>query len=374
MDRMRRWRGGAGATAGVAVMLALATGACQRSAEPQEPETREPSRQAPAAATDAQPSPTLAAVRQRGRLNCGVHEGLVGFAYTDNRGAWRGFDVDFCRATAAAIFGDPDAVRFVPLNTEQRFDALREGRVDVLWRNTSWTMSRDVGGQLSFAGINYYDGQGFMVRRALNLSSAAELNGARICVQSGSTTELNVEDYFRRRGIEYRPVVVATEGEARQAYAREECDAFTADISALAAARTTLPNPQQHVILPDVISKEPLGPVVRGGDDRWTAVVRWTLNALILAEELGVTRENAADMAKNSADPRVRRLLGDEGDFGPSLDLSRTWAKDAVSAGGNYGEIFNRNLGAQSSLDLERGLNAQWSSRPGGLIYGLPVR
>jgi general L-amino acid transport system substrate-binding protein len=292
-------------------------------------------------------------------LNCGVHEGLVGFAYTDNRGAWRGFDVDFCRATAAAIFGDPDAVRFVPLTTEQRFDALRDGRVDVLWRNTSWTMSRDTGAQLSFAGINYYDGQGFMVRRSLNLSSAAELN---------------VEDYFRRRGIEYRPVVVATEGEARQAYAREECDAFTADISALAAARTTLPNPQQHVILPDVISKEPLGPVVRSGDDRWTAVIRWTLNALILAEELGVTRANVADLGKNSADPRVRRLLGDEGDFGPSLDLSRTWAKDAVSAGGNYGEIFSRNLGSQSSLDLERGLNAQWSSRPGGLIYGLPVR
>ncbi|MEN5176646.1 amino acid ABC transporter substrate-binding protein [Brevundimonas diminuta] len=368
---MRKWRGGA-AAAGVAALLA--TGACQRTAEPQAPEPREPSRQAPVAAGEAEPSPTLAAVRQRGRLNCGVHEGLVGFAYTDNRGAWRGFDVDFCRATAAAIFGDADAVRFVPLTTEQRFDALRDGRVDVLWRNTSWTMSRDTGAQLSFAGINYYDGQGFMVRRSLNLSSAAELNGARICVQSGSTTELNVEDYFRRRGIEYRPVVVATEGEARQAYAREECDAFTADISALAAARTTLPNPQQHVILPDVISKEPLGPVVRSGDDRWTAVIRWTLNALILAEELGVTRANVADLGKNSADPRVRRLLGDEGDFGPSLDLSRTWAKDAVSAGGNYGEIFSRNLGSQSSLDLERGLNAQWSSRPGGLIYGLPVR
>ncbi|WP_312218084.1 amino acid ABC transporter substrate-binding protein [Brevundimonas sp.] len=368
---MRKWRGEA-AAAGVAALLA--TGACQRTAEPQAPEPREPSRQAPVAAGEAEPSPTLAAVRQRGRLNCGVHEGLVGFAYTDNRGAWRGFDVDFCRATAAAIFGDPDAVRFVPLTTEQRFDALRDGRVDVLWRNTSWTMSRDTGAQLSFAGINYYDGQGFMVRRSLNLSSAAELNGARICVQSGSTTELNVEDYFRRRGIEYRPVVVATEGEARQAYAREECDAFTADISALAAARTTLPNPQQHVILPDVISKEPLGPVVRSGDDRWTAVIRWTLNALILAEELGVTRANVADLGKNSADPRVRRLLGDEGDFGPSLDLSRTWAKDAVSAGGNYGEIFSRNLGSQSSLDLERGLNAQWSSRPGGLIYGLPVR
>ena len=215
-------------------------------------------------------------------------------------------------------------------------------------RNSTATFTRDVDLKFDFVGINYYDGQGFMVRRSLNLSSAAELNGARICVQSGSTTELNVEDYFRRRGIEYRPVVVATEGEARQAYAREECDAFTADISALAA--------------------------VRSGDDRWTAVIRWTLNALILAEELGVTRANVADLGKNSADPRVRRLLGDEGDFGPSLDLSRTWAKDAVSAAGNYGEIFSRNLGSQSSLDLERGLNAQWSSRPGGLIYGLPVR
>lgn len=367
---MRRWRVGAG----VAAALALATGACQRPTEPEAPETRASSVPAPAALPEIKGSPTLAAVRQRGRLNCGVHEGLVGFAYTDNRGAWRGFDVDFCRATAAAIFGNPDAVRFVPLTTEQRFDALREGRIDVLWRNTSWTMSRDTGAQLSFAGINYYDGQGFMVRRSLNLSSAAELNGARVCVQSGSTTELNVEDYFRRRGIDYRPIVVATEGEARQAYAREECDAFTADISALAAARTTLSNPQQHVILPDVISKEPLGPVVRSGDDRWTAVIRWTLNALILAEELGVTRGNAADLSRTSSDPRVRRLLGDEGDFGPSLDLSRTWAKDAISAGGNYGEIFSRNLGSQSSLDLERGLNAQWSSRPGGLIYGLPVR
>lgn len=354
--------------------LALAISACQQPAEPEAPETRTTPTPTSTALPKVKDSPTLATIRQRGRLNCGVHEGLVGFAYTDNRGAWRGFDVDFCRATAAAVLGDPDAVRFVPLTTEQRFDALRDGRVDVLWRNTSWTMSRDAGGELSFAGINYYDGQGFMVRRSLNLSSAAELNGARVCVQSGSTTELNVEDYFRRRGIEYRPVVVATEGEARQAYAREECDAFTADISALAAARTTLSNPQQHVILPDVISKEPLGPVVRSGDDRWTAVIRWTLNALILSEELGVTRANAADLAKSSPDPRVRRLLGQEGDFGPSLDLSRTWARDAIAAGGNYGEIFNRNLGAQSSLDLERGLNAQWSSRPGGLIYGLPVR
>lgn len=371
---MRRWRDEAGRAAVLAAALALTTGACHRPAEPEAPETREPSAHAPVALPEAKESPTLAAIRQRGRLNCGVHEGLVGFAYTDNRGAWRGFDVDFCRATAAAIFGDPDAVRFVPLTTEQRFEALRAGRVDVLWRNTSWTMARDTGGELSFAGINYYDGQGFMVRRSLNLSSAAELSGARVCVQAGSTTELNAEDYFRRRGIEYRPVVVATEGEARQSYAREECDAFTADISALAAARTTLPNPQQHVILPDVISKEPLGPVVRSGDDRWAAVIRWTLNALILGEELGVTRSNVSDLAKTSPDPRVRRLLGVEGDFGPSINLSRTWARDAIAAGGNYGEIFNRNLGKQSSLDLERGLNAQWTAQPRGLIYGLPVR
>ncbi|MGO4409902.1 amino acid ABC transporter substrate-binding protein [Brevundimonas sp. M-11_2] len=352
----------------------MATGGCERRAETHKPDASEALPARPVALPTNTESPTLAAIKQRGRLNCGVHQGLVGFAYTDNRGAWRGFDVDFCRATAAAIFGDPDAVRFVPLTAEQRFEALRDGRIDVLWRNTSWTMSRDTGGELSFAGVNYYDGQGFLVRRALNLSSAAELNGARVCVQAGSTTELNVEDYFRTRGIEYRPVVVKTEEEARQAYAREACDAFTADISALAAARTTLPNPQQHVILPDVISKEPLGPVVRGGDDQWTAVIRWTLNALILGEELGVTKANVAALERDSQDPRIRRLLGQEGEFGPSLGLPRTWARDAIAAGGNYGEIFERNLGAQSPLNLARGLNAQWSARSGGLVYGLPIR
>ena len=265
-------------------------------------------------------------------------------------------------------------MRFVPLTTEQRFDALRDGRVDVLWRNTSWTMSRDTGAQLSFAGINYYDGQGFMVRRSLNLSSAAELNGARICVQSGSTTELNVEDYFRRRGIEYRPVVFETEEAARDAYGREDCDAFSADISALAAARTVLTNPNEHVILSDVASKEPLGPVIKAGDERWASTVRWTLNALMLAEELGVTKANAEDQFKTTTDPRVRRLLGAEGEFGPMLGLSNAWAKDAVGAVGNYGEIFERNLGSQSALDLARGLNAQWNARPAGLIYGLPIR
>lgn len=363
----------------VAVVVAGAVGLMALFACDRQPEVKDGERTVDALGPSAGPaadqsSSTLAAVKSRGRLNCGVHQGLVGFAHTDNRGAWRGFDVDFCRATAAAVLGNPDAVRFVPLTAEQRFEAVRDGRVDVLWRNTSWTMTRDAGGELSFAGVNYYDGQGFLVRRALNLSSAAELTGARICVQAGSTNELNVEDYFRTRGIEYRQVVVPTEEAARQAYAREECDAFTADISALAAARTTLPNPQQHVILPEVISKEPLGPVVRAGDPGWTAVIRWTLNALILAEEYGVTKSNVEGLADRSTEPRIARLLGEEGEFGPLLGLSRHWARDAVSAGGNYGEIFDRNLGSQSPLDLARGLNAQWSARPGGLIYGLPIR
>lgn len=319
-------------------------------------------------------SPTLAAVKRRGRLNCGVHEGLVGFAFTDNRGQWRGFDADFCRAVAAAVLGDPDAVRFVPVVGGQRFEALRSGRIDVLWRSTSWTLAREAGEGVRFAGINYYDGQGFLVRRSLDLGSAAELNGARICVQRASTSELNVADWFRSRGIEYTPVVTANEEAARAAYGREDCDALSADISALAAARTTLSNPEQHAILPDVISKEPLGPVVKRGDEAWTSVVRWTLNALILAEELGVTASNADELTENSRDPRIRRLLGEEGEVGAMLGLRADWALAAVKAGGNYGEIFARNVGADSSLDLARGLNAQWNATPGGLIYALPIR
>ena len=319
-------------------------------------------------------SPTLQAIKRRGRLNCGVHEGLVGFAYTDNRGQWRGFDVDFCRALAAAIFDDPDAVRFVPLNNARRLEALQSGAIDVLWRNTSWTMTRDAGQGFAFAGINYYDGQGFLVRRSLNLNSATELNGARICVQAASTSELNLADYFRARGIEYTPVVMRSEEAARQAYDREDCDALSADVSALAAARTTLTNPTQHMILSDVISKEPLGPVVRRGDEQWTAIVRWTLNALILAEELGVTRQNVEATARDGRSPQVRRLLGVEGGFGETLGLSNGWAKNAIAAEGNYGEIFDRNIGGDSALDLARGLNAQWNARPGGLIYALPIR
>lgn len=355
----------------MAVSLSMA-GCQRREAEPTEaPTALTP---APTTATDRPESPTLAAVKRRGRLNCGVHQGLVGFAYTDNRGQWRGFDADFCRALAAAIFGDADAVRFVPLTAAERFPALTDGRIDVLWRNTSWTMSRDAGEGFVFAGINYYDGQGFLVRRALNLASATELNGARVCVQQGSNAQASADDFFRSRGVEYRPIVQPTEEAARDAYGREDCDAFSADISALAAARTVLSNPQEHVILSDVVSKEPLGPVVAPGDERWAAVVRWTLNAVILAEELGVTSENTEALAKDSRDPRVRRLLGEEGNYGAMLGLSKTWARDAIEATGNYGQIFDRNLGSQSPLDLARGLNAQWNARPGGLIYGLPIR
>ena len=359
---------------GLSLALTTAVSGCGRNDAGQNPALTKTQPEAPPPAAPEFDSPTLKAVRARGVLNCGVNMGLVGFAFPDNRGGWQGFDVDFCRATAAAVLGSPTAVRFVPLSTETRFDALKSGKVDVLWRNSSWTMTRDARGEVAFAGINYYDGQGFILRRALNLSSASELNGARICVQSGSTTELNVEDYFRARSIQYRPVLVQTEEESRKAYAREECDAMTADISALAAARTTMGTPAQHVILPDVISKEPLGPVVRRGDDQWEAIIRWTLNALILGEELGVTQSNVDRLETESKEPRIQRLLGREGDFGPQLGLSRTWAKDAISAGGNYGEIFARNLGKQSALDLERGLNAQWNAQPGGLIYALPIR
>ena len=363
-----------GAAIALVTVLALTVAACGRGdGQGEAGDGADPAAQSQTAAPDFA-SPTLAAIKRRGRLNCGVHEGLVGFAYTDNRGEWRGFDADFCRALAAAVLGNANAVRFVPLTSSQRFEALRSGRVDVLWRSTSWTLAREAQEGVRFAGINYYDGQGFLVRRSLDLATAAELNGARVCVQRASTTELNVADWFRARALEYTPVVGANEEAARAAYAREDCDALSADISALAAARTTLSNPEQHTILPDVISKEPLGPAVKRGDEAWTSIVRWTLNALILAEELGVTSDNAGQMAEDSPNPAVRRLLGVEGEVGPMLGLRKDWAKAAIEAQGNYGEIFSRNVGADSSLDLTRGLNAQWNARPAGLIYALPIR
>ncbi len=366
-----RWIDIRHASMAASVIGALALGACdQQGPVPQAEESRATE---PTVQRAILVSPTLSAVRQRGYLRCGIHQGLVGFAIQDNRGQWQGFDVDFCRAMAAAIFNDPQKVRFTPLTADERFEALASGSVDVLWRNSSWTMSRDVDGRFSFAGINYYDGQGVLVRRSLDLNSAAELTGARICVASGSTSALNLADDFRLRGVTYTPVVLPTEEAARAAYAREDCDAFSADISALAAARSTLTDPQQHEILTDILAKEPLGPATRSGDVQWTALVRWTLNAVILAEELGVTRENVQSLSKESRDPRVRRLLGLEADFGAPLGLQKTWAASAIGAVGNYGEIFARNLGPQSPLDLTRGLNAQWNARPAGLIYGLPI-
>lgn len=315
---------------------------------------------------------TLRAIRARGYLLCGVHQGLLGFAYTDNRSQWRGFDVDFCRATAAAVLGDPNAIRFVPTSSTDRLTILQSGEVDVLWRNTSATYSRDA--TLNFPGVNYYDGQGFMVRRSAKVTRAADLDGARICIQTGSTNELNLTDFFRAHGLRYEPVVFDTEDKARSAYGREQCDAYTADVSNLAAARVAMDDPGAHVLLPDVISKEPLGPVVRQGDDQWADVVRWTLNATILAEELGIDSRNVVAVRRQATNPEIRRLLGQEGDLGPMIGLPNDWAVKVIASVGNYGEIFDRNLGQQTPLKLPRGLNAPWNASPRGLLYAAPVR
>ena len=320
------------------------------------------------------PSPTLTAVKARGWVSCGVNPGLPGFAYADDRGAWRGFDVDICRAVAAAVLGDANAVRFTPVDAAERFAALRGGKIDVLARNTSWTLARDAGEGVDFAAITYFDGQGFLAPKSLNLTSADELNGARICVQRGTASETNVEDYFKARGLKYTPVVTKSESEARALYQSEGCDAFTADVSALASARSVMNNPNAHVILPTVISKEPLAPVVRQDDPVWTDIVRWTVYSLILAEEFGVTSKTAEELAKSSVDPRVRRLLGVEGDFGPLMGLRRDFALQAIMQVGAYDEVFARNLGAQSALKLERGHNALWSAPKPGLLYAPPAR
>jgi general L-amino acid transport system substrate-binding protein len=317
-------------------------------------------------------SPTLKAVRARGILRCGVNPGLPGFAFRDNGGRWRGFNVDFCRALAAAVLGQADKVAYIPLSNEARIAALRTGKVDVLWRNTSWTFSRDAGDQLDMAAISYFDGQGFMVRRSLNLTSAVELNTAKICVQGSATSAQNLEDFFRVRGIAYTAVLFDSEEQARAAYQADKCDALTADISALAAARSVMSSPSDHVILPDAVSKEPLGPLVRQDDPVWSDIVRWTLYALILAEEHGVTQANAKAM-KASDNPEVRRLLG-EGEFGELLGLDPAWAERAIVAGGNYGEIFDREIGGGSALKLERGLNALWNAPRPGLLYAPPMR
>jgi len=316
---------------------------------------------------------TLEDVQARGELNCVVTTGLAGFAAPDDQGKWTGFDVDFCRATAAAVLGDGSKVKFVPSTGKTRFTLLNSGEGDLLYRNTTITMSRDADLKLTFLGVNYYDGQGFMVRKDLGVGSATDLDGASVCIQTGTTTELNLADFFRSNNISYEPVPIETNEEAKTNYLAGRCDVYTTDASGLAATRATFDDADNHVVLPEIISKEPLGPAVRQGDDAWADVVRWVLNALIAAEELGIDSGNIASLgAAAGNNPSINRILGTEGDFGAMIGLDKEWAKRAIMAGGNYGEIFERNIGANTPIGLARGLNAQW--RDGGLLYAPPIR
>ncbi len=315
---------------------------------------------------------TLDDVKARGKLNCGVTTGLVGFAAPDANGHWDGFDVSVCRAVAAAVLGDPEAVEFVPTTGKTRFTALASGEIDLLARNTTWTLSRDVDLKFEFVGVNYYDGQGFMVPKALGVSSAKELDGATVCIQTGTTTELNLADFFRSNNISYEPVPIETNAEAQQQYLAGACDVYTTDASGLAATRATFEAPGDHVILPEIISKEPLGPLVRHGDQEWGDIARWTLNALISAEELGITSANIEELTKGTDNPEVNRILGTEGNLGEMLGLEADWAKRAIAANGNYGEIFAKYLGEDTPVGLARGLNAQW--KDGGILYSPPFR
>jgi general L-amino acid transport system substrate-binding protein len=314
---------------------------------------------------------TLKAVKDRGQLVCGANGSLAGFGMPDAQGNWTGFDVDFCRAIAAAIFNDPTKVKFVPLTAANRFTALQSGEVDVLARNTTWTLSRDTSLGVDFAAVTYYDGQGFMVRKVLKVSSALELNDASVCVQQGTTTELNLADYFRSNHMSLKTVTFATVDEALKAYDAGRCDAYTTDSSGLYGSRVLLADPGANIVLPEIISKEPLSPAVRQGDDAWEDLVRWTHHAMLDAEELGVNKNNVDDQ-KNSTNPEIRRLLGLEGQFGEALGLTNDWAYRIIKAEGNYGESFERNVGQGSPLKIARGLNALWTK--GGLQYGLPVR
>ena len=316
---------------------------------------------------------TLEDVKKRGVLNCIVNTGLTGFAYTDKSGGWKGFDVDFCRATAAAVLGDPSKVKFKPATGKTRFTILNSREGDVIWRNTTWTFVRDVDVKLSFQGVNYYDGQGFMVPKKLGVTSAKKLDGASVCIQTGTTTELNLADFFRSNGIKYEPVPIETNEEARTNYLAGRCDVYTTDRSGLAATRVSLDKPDDHVVLPEIISKEPLGPATRHGDDQWGDIVRWVLNAIISAEELGITQANVKKMAAAAGkNAEINRLLGTEGNLGGMLGLDKAWAVRVISSVGNYAEIFDRNIGPKTPIGLARGRNALHSK--GGLLYSPPFR
>jgi general L-amino acid transport system substrate-binding protein len=323
------------------------------------------------AAGSATAGPMLDKVKQNG-LVCGVSTGVAGFSIADSQGKYTGLDVDVCRALAAAVTGDANKVRFVPLSAQQRFTALQSGEVDVLSRNTTWTLQRDTQLGLNFAPVTFYDGQGFMVPKSLGVKSAKELNGATICVQPGTTTELNLADYFRANKLQFKPVVIEKLDEVEAAYFSGRCDAYTTDKSGLASTRLTkAPKPEDHIILPETISKEPLAPAVRHGDDEWYDVVKWTVYALIEAEERGVGQKNVDEMTK-SDDPNVKRLLGTTPGMGKALGLDDKWAYNAIKQVGNYGEIFDRNVGKDSPIKLERGLNDLWTR--GGLMYAMPIR
>jgi general L-amino acid transport system substrate-binding protein len=321
--------------------------------------------------TQAAFSQTLKAVTDRGQLICGANGTLAGFGRPDPQGNWTGFDVDFCRAIAAAIFNDPTKVKYVPLTAADRFTALQSGEIDVLSRNTTWTLSRDTSLGVDFASVNYYDGQGFMVHKALKVNSALELDNASVCVQQGTTTELNLADYFRANHMTLKSVTFATADEAVKAYDTGRCDSYTTDSSGLYGERLRLTDPNANIVLPEIISKEPLSPAVRQGDDAWEDIVRWTHYAMVNAEELGVNQSNVDDMLKSDA-PDIRRLLGVDGQFGQAMGLTNDWAYRIIKAVGNYGESFERNVGQGSPLKIARGLNALWTK--GGLQYGIPVR
>ena len=313
---------------------------------------------------------TLDQIKTRGSLICGSNIGLAGFALPDDQGVWKGLDVDECRALAAAIFNDPNKLKFLPINAKDRPTILASGEIDVLIRNTTWTMSRETGGMF-FTGINYYDGQGFMVRKKLGVDSALKLDGASVCIQQGTSTELNLADFFRAHNMKFEPVSFATDDETVKAYDSGRCDAYTTDASGLYAERLKLSAPDDHMVLPEIVSKEPLGPSVRKDDVQWFQIVQWTHYALITAEEDGITKANVDEKLK-SENPEIRRLLGLEGDFGKGLGLTNDWAYRIIKAVGNYGESFDRNLGDGSPIKIKRGLNALWTK--GGLQYAPPIR
>jgi general L-amino acid transport system substrate-binding protein len=315
---------------------------------------------------------TLDDVKANGFVKCGVSTGVAGFSFTDDAGNWQGFDPAVCKAVAAAIFGDTSKVKYTPTTGKTRFTALASGEIDMLARNTTWTLSRDADLGFTFIGVNYYDGQGFMAPKALGVTSAKELNGASVCIQTGTTTELNLADYFRLNNMSYEPVPIETNEEARTNYLAGRCDVYTTDASGLAASRAAFDDPSAHIILPEIISKEPLGPLVREGDDQWGDVVRWTLNAMITAEEFGVTSANVDEMVASSDNPEVRRLLGVEGNMGEMLGLDEKWGYNILKQVGNYGEVFEKYIGANTPIGLERGINAQY--KDGGLIYSPPIR